>query len=221
MKAMRKGIVILFTLLLGLIVGCSNTASPQPKEAPTPAPQPMAKTQKHWDKPPAMAINANKTYQATISTNKGDMTIDLFAKNAPQTVNNFVFLSKQHFYDQLIFHRIIKSFMIQTGDPNGNGSGGPGYSFPDELNSPYKYEKGIVAMANAGPNTNGSQFFICSGPDSSNLNAAPNYTIFGKVTSGMDTVDKIASVPVKAGPTGEESEPTAKVFIKTITITEK
>jgi cyclophilin family peptidyl-prolyl cis-trans isomerase len=220
MKIMRKGILILVTLLLGLLMGCANSSTPQ-KAAPAPAPQPTAKTQKQWDKPPAMTINPQKSYQATISTNMGDITVDLFAKTAPQTVNNFVFLSKQHFYDQLIFHRIIKSFMIQTGDPNGNGSGGPGYSFPDELNTPYKYEKGIVAMANAGPNTNGSQFFICSGPDSQSLNAQPNYTIFGKVTAGMDTVDKIASVPVKAGPSGEESEPTEKVFIKTITITEK
>jgi cyclophilin family peptidyl-prolyl cis-trans isomerase len=176
--------------------------------------------QKSWSSPPAMQIDTNKTYCADVTTSKGTFTIQLYAKDAPKTVNNFVFLSKQGFYDGIIFHRIIKTFMIQTGDPEGTGMGGPGYQFEDEK-TPYKYEPGIVAMANAGPNTNGSQFFICTGDDSKGLNQQPNYTIFGKVTSGMDVVQKIADTPVAVGPSGEPSSPTEKVTINSIKITEK
>jgi cyclophilin family peptidyl-prolyl cis-trans isomerase len=176
---------------------------------------------KSWSSPPAMQIDTNKTYQAEVKTSKGNFTIELFAKEAPKTVNNFVFLSKQGFYDGVTFHRIIKPFMIQTGDPLGNGTGGPGYTFEDELNTPYKYEPGIVAMANAGPNTNGSQFFICSGESSKSLNQRPNYTIFGKVVSGMDTVQAIAATPVQTNAQGELSAPKEKVTINSINITEK
>lgn len=176
---------------------------------------------KRWTSPPAMQINTSKTYEAEVKTSKGTFTIQLFAKDAPKTVNNFVFLSKQGFYDGVIFHRIIESFMIQTGDPTGTGAGGPGYAFEDEKTS-YKYEPGIVAMANAGPNTNGSQFFICTGEDSKDLNQIPNYTIFGKITSGMDVVKKIAATPVEVNPdTDENSKPTEKVTIDGITIKEK
>ncbi|SFL84410.1 Peptidyl-prolyl cis-trans isomerase (rotamase)-cyclophilin family [Paenibacillus sp. 1_12] len=181
--------------------------------------QPAAK--KSWTAPPAMTIDVKKTYQATVATSKGSFKIDLYAKDAPLTVNNFVFLAKEGFYNDIVFHRIIESFMIQTGDPLGVGSGGPGYSFQDELKTPYKYEPGIVAMANAGPNTNGSQFFICTGEDSKNLNKSPNYTIFGKVTEGMDIVKKIAATPVTGGPSGEKSTPTEKVVIQSVAITEK
>ncbi len=178
-------------------------------------------SKKQWDTPPAMAIDSNKNYEATIHTNKGDITIELFTKDAPQTVNNFIFLSKENFYNQVLFHRIIKGFMIQTGDPQGTGAGGPGYSFEDELPSPHTYEKGIVAMANAGPNTNGSQFFICNGPDSENLNSMPNYTIFGRVTAGMDVVEGISNVKVKQSPMGEPSQPTEEIYIKSIDVSEK
>ncbi|MFD0680509.1 MULTISPECIES: peptidylprolyl isomerase [unclassified Paenibacillus] len=178
--------------------------------------------EKKYTSPPAMIIDSNKSYQALVKTNKGDITIELFANTAPKTVNNFVFLSKEGFYNDIVFHRIIKSFMVQTGDPNGNGTGGPGYKFEDELSSTYKYEPGIVAMANAGPNTNGSQFFICTGEDSKSLDQYPNYTIFGKVTAGMDTVLKIADTKVeKANNTGELSHPSEKVFMESITVTEK
>lgn len=175
---------------------------------------------KSWAKPPAMQIDKNKKYEAEVKTSKGSFTIELYAKDAPLTVNNFVFLSKEGFYKGVVFHRILETFMIQTGDPTGTGAGGPGYSFEDEKTS-YKYEPGTVAMANAGANTNGSQFFICTGADSDYLNQTPNYTIFGKVTKGMDVVMQIAKTPVEVGPSGEESTPTEKVTINDVKITEK
>ena len=175
-----------------------------------------------WSKPPAMAIDQTKSYTATIKTNYGDVVVQLFDKDAPKTVNNFVFLSKQGYYNNIKFHRVIKEFMIQTGDPTGTGAGGPGYQFADELPPKYQYEPGIVAMANAGPNTNGSQFFICSGSQSKNLNSYPNYTVFGKVIGGMDVVSKIASVPVAKKYAGdpETSSPTVDVHMESISIQE-
>jgi cyclophilin family peptidyl-prolyl cis-trans isomerase len=175
-------------------------------------------SEKSWTSPPKMSIDPAKTYCAVVQTNKGSITLQLFAKDAPKTVNNFVFLAKQNFYNGIIFHRIIQSFMIQTGDPLGTGMGDPGYKFEDELNGPYQYEPGIVAMANSGPNTNGSQFFICTGEDSKGLNNQPNYSIFARVASGMETVLKIAATPVKAG--GENSSPAEKVMIENIQIVE-
>ncbi|MCZ8512480.1 peptidylprolyl isomerase [Paenibacillus filicis] len=175
-----------------------------------------------YSHPPAMTIDTDQSYQAKVKTSKGDFTIELFTKSAPKTVNNFVFLAKDGFYERVIFHRVIKSFMVQTGDPTGTGSGGPGYTFEDELNSPYAYEPGTVAMANAGPGTNGSQFFICTGDDCKSLNRIPNYTIFGKVTDGMDTVLKIAETQVeKQKLTGELSHPMEEVKIESIEITVK
>jgi cyclophilin family peptidyl-prolyl cis-trans isomerase len=169
-----------------------------------------------------MKIDKNKSYVAEVKTNKGTFKIELFAKDAPKTVNNFVFLAKEGFYDGVIFHRIIESFMIQGGDPTGTGSGGPGYKFEDELKNGHEYEPGIVAMANAGKNTNGSQFFICTGEDSKGLNNQPNYTIFGKISEGMDVVTKIAKTPVGVGMSGKEaSSPKEKVTIESVTITEK
>lgn len=199
--------------------GTTADQTTPPVEA-EPAPESVKETMS-WDSPPAMEIDTNKSYTAKFTTNKGDFTIELFAKDAPKTVNNFVFLSRQGFYNDVIFHRIIESFMIQTGDPEGNGSGGPGYSFEDEQTD-YEYEPGIVAMANAGPDTNGSQFFICTGENSVGLNNTPNYTIFGKVTDGMDVVKNIAATPVEpGGPMGELSSPTETVQIKEIQITEQ
>lgn len=175
---------------------------------------------KAYAAPPAMSIDTNKQYIATVKTNAGEFKIELFAKDAPLTVNNFVFLAKDHFYDGVPFHRIIKDFMIQTGDPSpsGNGTGGPGYRFADELPSRHSYEAGIVAMANAGPNTNGSQFFICNGEDSENLNQAPHYTIFGKVVAGMETIHNISNTPVINSPQGEPSKPTQDLYIQSISI---
>ena len=175
---------------------------------------------KQWPSPPAMEIDPNKTYAATIKTSLGDMTAELYPKDAPNTVNNFVFLARQDFYDGVIFHRVIKDFMVQTGDPTGTGTGGPGYRFNDELSNPRGYTKGTLAMANAGPNTQGSQFFICHGPGAERL--PHNYTIFGKVTDGLDTLDKIAGVEVRRGPSaqGERSKPQDPPRIEDITISE-
>jgi cyclophilin family peptidyl-prolyl cis-trans isomerase len=140
---------------------------------------------------PPMTIDASKTYTATVTTDLGPFTIQLDPKVAPKAVNSFVFLAKQHFYDCVVFHRVIKTFMDQTGDPTGTGDGGPGYQFADELpaTASPQYPLGSVAMANSGPNTNGSQFFVVAGPEGESL--APSYTLFGKVTSGMSVVDQI------------------------------
>ncbi len=171
--------------------------------------------QKTWQSAPEMRVDPSKRYSATLHTSKGDITFDLLMSDAPKTVNNFVFLAREGFYDGSPFHRLIKGFMIQGGDPTGTGTGGPGYKFPDERVS-RRYGRGIVAMANAGPNTNGSQFFICHGPNSEGL--PPSYTIFGKVTDGLDVVDAIADVPT-TGP--ERSTPTEKITIDSVTIDEK
>lgn len=175
---------------------------------------------KQYSNPPEMQIDTNKKYYATIHTNLGDIKIELFAEGAPKTVNNFIFLAKDGYYNKVKFHRIIKTFMVQTGDPLGNGMGGPGYRFEDELPPVKDYRPGIVAMANAGPNTNGSQFFICSGNDSTYLNTQPNYTVFGEVVDGMDTLDKIASVDVSPSFSGEMSSPKQAVYMESIEIEE-
>jgi cyclophilin family peptidyl-prolyl cis-trans isomerase len=167
-----------------------------------------------------MAIDAAKKYTAAINTSLGSFKIELSPKESPKTVNNFVFLARQGFYDGVIFHRIIKPFMVQTGDPTGTGAGGPGYRFADELPVKHSYDPGIVAMANAGPNTNGSQFFICTGSQSQGLNGCPNYTQFGRIAEGMDIVQKIASVPVTRSPHGEMSSPVDPPVIKSIEISE-
>jgi cyclophilin family peptidyl-prolyl cis-trans isomerase len=141
---------------------------------------------KQWSKPPAMEIDPKKTYTALFHTDKGDIKIQLFADKTPKTVNNFVFLARQGFYDGTIFHRVIKDFMAQGGDPTGTGRGGPGYDFADEFHATLKHDKpGILSMANAGPNTNGSQFFITHVP-------TPwldrKHSVFGEVRGGMDVV---------------------------------
>jgi len=142
-----------------------------------------------WDRSPEMQIDTNKKYLAEIKTNKGVIEIELFPNHAPKTVNNFVFLAGKGFYDGLSFHRVISNFMIQGGDPTGTGAGGPGYSFEDEVSdNPLTHETGVISMANAGPNTNGSQFFITHSPQP-HLNG--NHTVFGKVVSGQDVVDSI------------------------------
>ncbi len=166
-----------------------------------------------WNNPPEMVIDPQKRYTATISTSLGDLVIALDAVQAPKTVNNFVFLARQGFYDGVIFHRIISGFMIQGGDPTGTGRGGPGYRFADELPRRGQYEVGSIAMANAGPNTNGSQFFIVSGPNGVSL--PPQYSLFGKVVKGLDVVDQIEKVRTGAG-----DRPTTDVTINSVTITE-
>ena len=164
-----------------------------------------------WDNAPEMQIDTSKNYMAEIETDKGIIELELYPEHAPNTVNNFVFLARQGFYNGVTFHRVLPDFMAQTGDPTGTGRGGPGYRFDDELPQPGQYEIGSVAMANAGPNTNGSQFFICHGD-------APlphSYTIFGKVTSGMETVDAIAALD-----TDRADRPKTDATMKSVTITE-
>jgi cyclophilin family peptidyl-prolyl cis-trans isomerase len=139
--------------------------------------------------PPAYEIDDNATYEVTIATDKGDIVLELDPKLAPNTVNNFVALARRGFYDNVTFHRVVPSFVIQGGDPEGSGRGGPGYKFADE---PVKgeYTHGAVAMANSGPDTNGSQFFICIDDCTRKLDKA--YNLFGYVTSGLDVTGKIA-----------------------------
>jgi peptidyl-prolyl cis-trans isomerase B (cyclophilin B) len=141
---------------------------------------------RRYDSYPEMKIDPRKTYTATVKTNRGDIELDLFAAEAPKTVNNFVFLARDGFYDGLTFHRVIPGFVTQGGCPHGSGTGGPGYAFEDETKgNPHKHEAGSLSMANAGPNSNGSQFFICHEPQP-HLNG--RHTVFGKVTRGMDVV---------------------------------
>ena len=142
-----------------------------------------------WSTPPAMQIDPAKSYTATISTDKGDIVIQLFPEFAPNTVNNFVFLAKEGYYNGIIFHRVINNFMIQGGDPSGTGRGGPGYRFADEFaGNPLTHGTGALSMANAGPATNGSQFFITHSPQP-HLNG--KHTVFGQVKTGQDVVDAI------------------------------
>jgi cyclophilin family peptidyl-prolyl cis-trans isomerase len=172
---------------------------------------------KQYAAAPEMKIDPNKTYTAVMHTTKGDITFTLLPKEAPMTVNNFVFLAGEGYYDGVVFHRIIKGFMVQSGDPTGTGAGGPGYKFKDEPVS-RRYVRGTLAMANAGPNTNGSQFFIVH----QDAGLPPAYTIFGYASAGLDVLDQIANVPTTSNPaTGERnSKPTEEVKITGIDITE-
>lgn len=160
---------------------------------------------------PEMTIDLAKTYAATLHTNHGDIKIEFDQKGSPLSVNNFVFLARDGFYDGVIFHRVIPGFMVQGGDPTGTGTGGPGYKFRDELEGPGSYSRGTVAMANSGRNTNGSQFFICH----ADAGLPHSYNIFGRVTSGMDAVDAIAATP-----TGAQDKPHEDCIINSVTISE-
>ena len=162
---------------------------------------------------PPMIIDPAKTYEATMVTDKGTMQILLDPLAAPKTVNNFVYLARWHYFDGIIFHRVIPGFVLQGGDPTGTGTGGPGYRFEDELPKPGRYELGSLAMANAGPNTNGSQFFIISGADGVGL--PPLYSLFGKVVSGLDVVQTINDLGSRSG------RPNEGVTSQSGTITER
>ena len=164
---------------------------------------------KSWTTPPAMQIDPKKKYKAHMETDKGTMVIELFADKTPMTVNNFVFLAREGFYDGVIFHRVIDNFMVQGGDPTGTGRGGPGYKFGDEFDSSLKHDKqGILAMANAGPGTNGSQFFITHGP-TPHLNG--KHTVFGQVVEGLDV---LMSIPARDP--GNVNAPAVKIIRVTI-----
>lgn len=165
---------------------------------------------------PTMQIDIQKKYTAILRTDVGDISVLLRVKETPITANNFVYLAKKGLYNGTIFHRVIKGFMIQGGDPLGTGMGGPGYTFNDE---PFQgeYTRGTVAMANAGPNTNGSQFFIMH----ANVSLPKNYVIFGNVISGLDVVDKIANAEVVSNAGGESSRPKTPVVVKSVDIIEE
>ena len=200
-----------------LFIFCGEDASEEaPVEATIETTEEIEMTyDKTYSAPPAMNIDEKGNYSAVIVTSLGSIEIELFTDIAPITVNNFVNLSNDGYYDNVIFHRVIKGFMIQGGDPSGTGHGEmgkyPGYEFQDELNNPMQYEKGIVAMANRGPNTNGSQFFIMH----VDYPLPYDYTIFGKVSNGIDVVDAIANVQ-----TGDMDKPVDDVVINSVDIKE-
>ncbi len=165
---------------------------------------------KSYSNPPALTIDPSKNYTATIETSAGTMTAEFFPEDAPNTVNNWVFLAREGFYEDVIFHRVIPGFMIQGGDPSGSGSGGPGYKFRDEPVT-RKYTRGTLAMANAGPNTNGSQFFVMH----ADYALPPSYTIFGQLLSGHEVLDTIANAPK-----GAQDRPANPVKMIKITVSE-
>ena len=179
---------------------------------PCPATDGSSPQQRQFDEPPPMCIDVAKRYSATMVTSKGTMVIALDPIAAPITANNFVFLARYHYFDGIVFHRIIPGFVLQGGDPTGSGRGGPGYRFADELPAAGRYELGSLAMANAGPNTNGSQFFVISGP--SGVSLPPQYSLFGKVVSGIDVVTAIDAIGTSSG------TPKETVTIESVTITE-
>jgi len=199
------------------------TAAVSPTETPVVTPTPKEegmKTKKQYTSPPPMTISTEKTYTAVFQTSKGVMRIGLFPKDVPVTVNNFVFLANEGFYADTVFHRIIKGFMIQGGDPQGSGAGGPGYRFNDEPVM-RNYTRGTLAMANAGPNTNGSQFFIMH----ADYSLPKNYVIFGAIdpsdTTSLATLDAIANTPVGTSPSGEQSTPLEVVTVSSVSIETK
>ena len=210
----KKPILLLAALSLAVLIisACSGSEPP----TATPAPQTSTtgeSTIKQYNAPPAMSIDSEKSYTAKLNTNHGEVTIELYAADAPVTVNSFVFLARDNFYDGVIFHRIIEGFMIQGGDPTGTGTGGPGYRFQDEIVPSLTFaEPGLLAMANAGPGTNGSQFFITVTP-TPHLNG--NHTIFGKVTEGYDVVLAISRTD-----TGPRDKPVNDVVIESVEIIE-
>jgi len=208
---MRRSIPFILLVLALFTTGCliqaTPTTAPTPTAIGTPrpvgSPTPVTggtapgQSMKQYTSPPEMTIDPSAAYTAVIRTNLGPMTLELFALDAPKTVNNLVFLAQEGFYDGLIFHRVIPGFMIQGGDPTGTGTSGPGYQFQDEIVPSLVFDTpGILAMANSGPNTNGSQFFITVVP-TPHLNGA--HTIFGKIIEGQDVADAIAKVPAAAG----------------------
>ena len=177
-----------------------------------PNPDGSSEKRQKFDAAPPMIIDPAKNYSATMVTSKGTMEMVLDAAAAPVTVNSFVFLARWHYYDGIVFHRVIPGFVLQGGDPTGTGAGGPGYRFDDELPKPGRYELGSLAMANAGPNTNGSQFFVISGPDGMRL--PPLYALFGKVVKGLDVVQAINDIGTASG------RPNEQVVIESVTIHE-
>ena len=206
-----------------MLAGCgiTNAPSQQAGHGNRAGKHPQATQVMRWNAPPPMTISSSNSYQATVHTTAGSFVIQLFSQQDPVAVNNFVFLANQHFFNHDTFFRVLKSFVIQTGDPLNNGTGGPGYTWKAELPPPFPYQPGIVAMAinPSNVNSNGSQFFICTGPQSENLNSQPNYTEVGRVIKGWPVVQKIAAGKVTTNPvTNEPSYPVHPYRITSITI---
>jgi peptidyl-prolyl cis-trans isomerase B (cyclophilin B) len=202
----------------GPAAGPTSSPSPrEPEELPVACgaevPRQAGKEKQMFDAPPEMVIDRKKAYRATLDTSCGPIELELFADQTPVTVNNFVFLAREGFYDGLTFHRVIPDFVLQGGDPAGDGSGGPGYQFEDEIVKRLKFNQpGLLAMANSGPDTNGSQFFITTG-EPTHLNGL--HTIFGRVTGGMNAVREIEALG------SPEGTPTARIYIERVTIEER
>ncbi len=207
-----------------LATGYRSAAQPASKTAPLAGAtavrqDPSCKGYKTYSVPRVAPLDPRKTYQATVVTNKGSFVITFLPKEAPVTVESFIFLAQRHYFDGVPFHRVLPGFVIQGGDPTGTGGCGPGYQFKDE-NLNHTYKRGAIAMANAGPNTNGSQFFVVL-KDKTFLDQSPNYSLFGQVTSGMSAVDRIAGIrlgnrDVNGQP--EKSVPLEKVYMKSVRI---
>jgi len=222
-ESRRRTIIVAVVILavVALIAGVTGLFSPSSGKKVSAAACPKANGSSprttSFAKPPPMCIDPNKTYTATMQTSQGGpITIALDPKKAPKTVNNFVVLARYHFFDGIAFHRIVPDFVIQGGDPKGNGQGGPGYNIPDELPQAGQYKIGSLAMANTSqPNTGGSQFFIITGQQGVQLQ--PQYSLFGQVTGGLDVVNKIAALGVPNAPNGEPKEP---VNMTSVTIQE-
>jgi cyclophilin family peptidyl-prolyl cis-trans isomerase len=215
--------ILIFIIITALMVtgltyvlwGGESNQAPQVYTQPetTPMQDDIISQKLRMSPPEAMMLVPGKNYVAVLKTSAGEIDIKLYGDKVPATVNNFVYLTKAGFYNDTVFHRAMKGFMIQGGDPKGDGTGGPNYRFPDEQFAG-EYKRGVVAMANAGPDTNGSQFFIMH----ADYPLQPNYVIFGEVINGMDAVDAIAEAPVRESPSGEMSRPIEPVVVQTVDI---
>lgn len=209
----------------------TGTVDPQPAPAAVAcgakAPDGAGRPKPQFAGPPPMKIDPKTTYTATMVTSCGTIVIELDPKTAPQTVNSFVFLANHHYFDGQYFHRLDTSIdVLQGGDPLGTGTGGPGYSIPDELQGGEKYGPGVLAMANAGANTGGSQFFIITGKNGHKLDAQPNYTIFGHIVRGLDVAQRMQKLPIKDPAAASQGNLTGQapkdaIYIDSVTITEK
>ncbi len=207
--------LVLLGLLAVVLAACGEASAPAPQ---TPAAE--GSSVKQYDAHPGTVIAAGTSYTAIVTTNLGDLSFELLADEAPLAVNSFVFLAREGFFDGVVFHRIIPGFMAQAGDPTGSGTGGPGYRF--DVETPQRpYVRGSLAMANAGPGTNGSQFFIVFDDLTAQGRLSPDYSLFGQMREGEDALAALEAVPVGARPSGERSMPLEDVRITTVEIIER
>jgi len=200
---------------IAILVGGGGSGKAAPKTQGCPKADGSSPRQTKFTAAPPICIDSTHTYAAEIKTDKGTIDVDLDQKRAPNTVNSFVFLARNHFYDGLTFHRVVPGFVLQGGDPEGTGAGGPGYKFPDELPKAGEYKLGSLAMANSGPDTNGSQFFVISGDQGAKLD--PKYSLFGQVTNGLDVVARIDAL---GNPDDQSGKPKEPITMSSVTIKE-